>query len=265
MATHDVEFAASFADARGAAGRGASDRRRVPRTRCSRAAGTSRPRWRASSAPALRSHPADGAERLRRADARRCGAMSWQLAAFTLLGARDRRRGVVVRALAADRSRTVALVAALAALAVAGPPGAGAGPERRRDDRHRADHRLRARRRPRASRSARSPPRSRTCGSARAPGRPWQMAGWGLCGLLGAALAAPDGAAGRPPRARVRVRASPGFAYGALLDLSVMVTYGGEQSLDRYLALSARGSRSTWPTPRATSRSRSPRGRRWCG
>ena len=32
-----------------------------------------------------------------------------------------------------------------------------------------------------------------------------------------------------------------GFAYGALLDLSVMVTYGGEQSLDRYLALSARG------------------------
>ena len=26
----------------------------------------------------------------------------------------------------------------------------------------------------------------------------------------------------------------------ALLDLSVMVTYGGEQSLDRYLALSAR-------------------------
>ena len=37
------------------------------------------------------------------------------------------------------------------------------------------------------------------------------------------------------------MRASPGFAYGALLDLSVMVTYGGEQSLDRYLALSARG------------------------
>jgi len=32
-----------------------------------------------------------------------------------------------------------------------------------------------------------------------------------------------------------------GFAYGALLDLSVMVGYGGEQSLDRYLAISARG------------------------
>ena len=59
------------------------------------------------------------------------------------------------------------------------------------------------------------------------------------------------------PRRRLAGRASPaaasvvsglatacalaGFAYGALLDLSVMVTYGGEQSLDRYLALSARG------------------------
>ena len=32
-----------------------------------------------------------------------------------------------------------------------------------------------------------------------------------------------------------------GLAYGALLDLSVMVAYGGEQSLDRYLAISARG------------------------
>ena len=37
------------------------------------------------------------------------------------------------------------------------------------------------------------------------------------------------------------VCALAGLAYGALLDLSVMVTYGGEQSLDRYLALSARG------------------------
>ena len=34
---------------------------------------------------------------------------------------------------------------------------------------------------------------------------------------------------------------SPGSLYGALLDLSAMVNFGGEQSLDRYLALSARG------------------------
>jgi hypothetical protein len=35
--------------------------------------------------------------------------------------------------------------------------------------------------------------------------------------------------------------AAAGLAYGALLDFSLMVTYGGEQSLDRFLALSARG------------------------
>ena len=44
--------------------------------------------------------------------------------------------------------------------------------------------------------------------------------------------------AGSGSRSRARLA---GLAYGALLDLSVMVTYGGEQSLDRYLALSARG------------------------
>jgi energy-coupling factor transport system substrate-specific component len=37
------------------------------------------------------------------------------------------------------------------------------------------------------------------------------------------------------------VCAAAGFLYGALLDFSVMFTFGGEQSLDRYLALSARG------------------------
>ena len=42
-------------------------------------------------------------------------------------------------------------------------------------------------------------------------------------------------------RARAVACGVAGLAYGALLDFSVMVTYGGEQSLDRYLALSARG------------------------
>ena len=72
------------------------------------------------------------------------------------------------------------------------------------------------------------------------PWTPWQMAGWGLVGVGGAALAVlTRRALGRGrPRGRLRVA---GFAYGALLDFSVMVTYGGEQSLDRYLALSARG------------------------
>ena len=66
------------------------------------------------------------------------------------------------------------------------------------------------------------------------------MAGWGLVGLGGAALAVLT----RRRLGRVGLAVAcglAGLAYGALLDLSVMVTYGGEQSLDRYLALSARG------------------------
>ena len=72
------------------------------------------------------------------------------------------------------------------------------------------------------------------------PWTAWQMAGWGLVGLAGAWLASVSGRRlGRFGLAAACGLA--GFAYGALLDLSVMVTYGGEQSLDRYLALSARG------------------------
>ena len=72
------------------------------------------------------------------------------------------------------------------------------------------------------------------------PWTPWQMAGWGMTGLLGAGLAAATGRrVGRIGLAAYC--AAAGFAYGALLDFSLMVTYGGEQSLDRFLALSARG------------------------
>ena len=72
------------------------------------------------------------------------------------------------------------------------------------------------------------------------PWTPWQMAGWGMTGLLGAWLASLSGRnVGRFGLAAVCALA--GFAYGALLDFSLMVTYGGEQSLDRFLALSARG------------------------
>ncbi len=72
------------------------------------------------------------------------------------------------------------------------------------------------------------------------PWTAWEMAGWGLVGLAGAWLAVvTHRRLGRLGLASVC--AAAGFAYGALLDLSVMVTYGGEQSLDRYLALSARG------------------------
>src|SRR4051812_27827610 len=72
------------------------------------------------------------------------------------------------------------------------------------------------------------------------PWTAWEMAGWGLVGLGGALVAVLS----RRRLDRVGLAAVCGFAgiaYGALLDYSVMVTYGGEQSLDRYLALSARG------------------------
>jgi energy-coupling factor transport system substrate-specific component len=72
------------------------------------------------------------------------------------------------------------------------------------------------------------------------PWTPWQMAGWGMTGLFGAWLAMLTGRhVGRFGLAAVCAFA--GFAYGALLDFSLMVTYGGEQSLDRFLAISARG------------------------
>jgi energy-coupling factor transport system substrate-specific component len=72
------------------------------------------------------------------------------------------------------------------------------------------------------------------------PWTPWQMAGWGMTGLLGAWLAVlTRRQVGRFGLAAVCAFA--GFAYGALLDFSLMVTYGGEQSLDRFLAISARG------------------------
>jgi len=72
------------------------------------------------------------------------------------------------------------------------------------------------------------------------PWTPWQMAAWGLCGVAGAGLAAAS--ARRIGRIGLAVVcAACGLAFGALMDFSLVVTYGGEQSLDRYLALSARG------------------------
>lgn len=72
------------------------------------------------------------------------------------------------------------------------------------------------------------------------PWTPWQMAGWGAVGIGGAALAMVS--ARRLGRwGLAAAGAIAGLSFGALLDLSVMVNFGGEQSLDRYLALSARG------------------------
>jgi prenyltransferase beta subunit len=70
------------------------------------------------------------------------------------------------------------------------------------------------------------------------PWTPWQMAGWGLCGVLGAGLALGGRNAGR-----LTLAATCGFAgiaYGALLNFSLMATYGGELSLQRFGVLEAR-------------------------
>jgi energy-coupling factor transport system substrate-specific component len=70
------------------------------------------------------------------------------------------------------------------------------------------------------------------------PWTPWQMVGWGLCGILGAALALGGRNAGRLTLAAVCGFA--GIAYGALLNFSLMATYGGDLSWQRFLALEAR-------------------------
>ena len=61
------------------------------------------------------------------------------------------------------------------------------------------------------------------------PWTPWQMAGWGLCGILGAALALGGRNVGRLGLAAICGFA--GIAYGALLNFSLMATYGGDLSL----------------------------------
>jgi energy-coupling factor transport system substrate-specific component len=70
------------------------------------------------------------------------------------------------------------------------------------------------------------------------PWTPWQMAGWGLCGILGAALALGGRNAGRLTLAATCGAA--GVLYGALLNFSLMATYGGDLSWERFIVLEGR-------------------------
>lgn len=70
------------------------------------------------------------------------------------------------------------------------------------------------------------------------PWTPWQMAGWGLCGILGAALALGGRNVGRLTLAATCGAA--GILYGALLNFSLMATYGGDLSWERFIVLEGR-------------------------
>lgn len=162
--------------------------------------------------------------------------MSWQLVSFLILGA------VLLGGFAwYERSRppsqVVALVAALAAMAIAGRIAFAAFPNVKptTDIVVFAGYAL-------------GPAPGFAVGAltglvsnfwfGQGPWTPWQMAGWGLCGVLGALLALGTRNAGRITLAALCGFA--GIAYGLLLNFSLMATYGGDLSWQRFAALEAR-------------------------
>lgn len=70
------------------------------------------------------------------------------------------------------------------------------------------------------------------------PWTPWQMVAWGLCGVLGAALALGIRNAGRLTLAATCGLA--GIAFGALMNFSLMATYGGDLSWRHFWLLEGR-------------------------
>jgi energy-coupling factor transport system substrate-specific component len=162
--------------------------------------------------------------------------MSWQLASFLIVGA------VLIGGFAwYERSRppsqVVALVAALAALAIAGRIAFAAFPNVKptTDIVVFAGYAL-------------GPAPGFAVGAltglvsnfwfGQGPWTPWQMVGWGLCGVMGAALAL--GARNASRLTLAAVCGFAGIAYGLLLNFSLMATYGGDLSIQHFLALEAR-------------------------
>jgi energy-coupling factor transport system substrate-specific component len=162
--------------------------------------------------------------------------VSWELASFLILGA-ALLAGFAWYERSRPTSQVVALVAALAALAIAGRVAFAAFPNVKptTDIVIFAGYAL-------------GPAPGFAVGGLAAlvsnfwfgqgPWTPWQMAGWGMCGVLGAALAVVRPRAGRVTLAVVCALAA--VAYGALLNFSLMATYGGDLSLRYFLALEAR-------------------------
>jgi energy-coupling factor transport system substrate-specific component len=163
----------------------------------------------------------------------RGGGVSWQLVSFLILG------GVLLGGFAwYERSRppaqVVSLVAALAALAIVGRIAFAAFPNVKptTDIVIFAGYAL-------------GPAPGFAVGALAAlvsnfwfgqgPWTPWQMAGWGLCGILGAALALGTRNVGRLTLAWVCGLAA--FGYGAIQNFSLMATYGGDLSWAHFWAL----------------------------
>jgi energy-coupling factor transport system substrate-specific component len=162
--------------------------------------------------------------------------MSWELASFLIVGA------VILAGFAwYERSRppaqVVALVAALAALAIAGRIAFAAFPNVKptTDIVIFAGYALGGA--PGFAVGALAALVSNFW-FGQGPWTPWQMAGWGLCGVLGAALALGTRNASRLTLAAICAFA--GILYGALMNFSLMATYGGDLSLRHFLVLEAR-------------------------
>ncbi|HEX3735536.1 MAG TPA: prenyltransferase/squalene oxidase repeat-containing protein [Solirubrobacterales bacterium] len=162
--------------------------------------------------------------------------MSWELTSFLILGA-VLVGGFVWYERSRPPSQVVALVAALAALAIAGRIAFAAFPNVKptTDIVIFAGYAL-------------GPAPGFAVGALAAlvsnfwfgqgPWTPWQMAGWGLCGILGAAVALGGRNVGRLGLAAICGFA--GVAYGALLNFSLMATYGGDLSLRHFGLLEVR-------------------------
>jgi energy-coupling factor transport system substrate-specific component len=156
--------------------------------------------------------------------------VSWQLASFTLLGAAligcfawfERSR---------PSSRTVALVATLAALATLGRVAFAAVP----DVKPTTDIVLLA-----GFALGAAPGFAVGAVSALAsniffgqgPWTPWQMLAWGLCGIAGGLVARPGWRIPRVPMALIC--AAAGFGYGFVLDFYTWI-YAGQHTLAQYL------------------------------
>ncbi len=162
--------------------------------------------------------------------------MSWQLVSFVILA------GVILAGFAwYERSRppsqVVALVAALAALAIAGRIAFAAFPNVKptTDIVIFAGYALGGA--PGFAVGALTALVSNFW-FGQGPWTPWQMAGWGLCGLLGAALGLGWRDVGRLGLATVCGLAA--VLYGALLNFSLMATYGGHLSWQTFVLYEGR-------------------------